>query len=441
MVIDLPSDKGLVHFNTLSKVLVLPEFVKQADWDEQLATNNLPTEAFADVYDRKFPIHTKTAAYLSYGYFLTQKDKLEKKAFQRINQAFGHAAQFWSLEPEFSDILKSLDKQAGVLVGKFGLTIGKENFFPVNTPSDILKSAELLVDRRANFDYPLRCQAAKNIMKAAAEVGLPLTTIPEQVHKMAGFGITTRQAAIMELTTRYNNEKRANLAEPLHTCLEALTGLKSDLLGGEVCEKIAEIIDRYDRLAGNPSYPENVLFAFTKHAADSIAQRIATLTDGTSYWLTDLEKASDAFEVLGKDIVRDLKAIDGSLKLHKVAELLDTLPRTDAAMLKEALNVLGVQPFQLSKHALVAAVVNPLQPKTLHAPYTKAEKRASILQRLEAEDPLVKRALNTIRRLKTAAEPEEEKAEDKNEPPATPRGLKGMFINKAPNETITASVA
>jgi hypothetical protein len=440
MVIDLPSDKGLVHFNTLSKVLALPEFVKQADWDEQIATNNLPNEAFADIFERKFPIHTKTAAYLSYGYFLTQKDKLEKKAFQRINQTFGRAAQFWGLEPEFSDVLKSLSKKAEVAASKFGLTVGQENFFPVNTPSDILKSAEQLIEHRSQFDYPLRAQAAKNIMKAAAEVGLPLTTIPEPVHKMAGLGITTKQAAIMELTTRWHNEKRASLAQPLQTCLGALTSLKSELLGGEVCEKIAEIIDRYDRLVGRPSYPENVLFAFTKHAADSLVQRIVTLVDGTSYWITDLEKAADAFEVLGKDVAQDLKATDGSLKLHKVAELLDTLPRTDAAMLKETLDVLGIKPFQATKQGMVAAVVAPLQPQTLHTPYRKAEKRATILERLEAQDPLVKRALNTIRRLKSAADEPEEPAEDKTEPPATPRGLKGMFINKAPNETTTKPV-
>jgi len=444
MVIDLPSDKGLAHFHAVSRILNLPEFVKQADFTQQVETNELPTEAFADVLDRKFPIHTKAAAYLSYAYFLSQQDGLDKQASLRCAQGFDRAREYWGLHEEFEQTKKAMVKKAEPNVSEFAMVVdteaGQERFFPVNTPYEIIKSAEALVVNRHRFDYALRSQGAKNIVKAAAKAGLPFSALPETLHKMAGCGITTKEAAMLELTKRWDKEARPSLAEPLHACINALGNLESGLLGGEVCEKVAAIIDRYDRAAGKPSFPEDVLFAFTKQAAEKLANNIVTMIDGTSYWLPQLEKASEAFDVLGQDIVKGIKDVDGSLNLFKVAELIDTLPRMDAEILKEALTTFGIWPYTIDKNAMVKMVVETVQPPTLTTIHTKIEKRADILTRLEAEDPLVKRALDVVRRLKTAESKCDEDT-DEGEESKTPRGIRGLFINKAPNKTETKPVS
>jgi len=440
MVIDLPSDKGLVHFHSISRILDLPEFVKQADFTEQVDINTLPAEAFADGMDRKFPIHTKAASFLSYAYFAQQKDGLDKMSSMRCSNGFHRAKNYWGLDEEFETIDKALTEKVAERSSKFAIVVGADKFFSINSPSEILKSASSLVDNRDKFDYALRSAGAKNIMKAAAECGLPFSTLPEAIHKMAGCGITTKEAAMMELTRRWDSEVRPSLAEPIHTCIEALSGLESGLIGGEVCEKIAEVIDRYDRSKGYTTFPEDILFAFTKQAADKIANSIVTMIDGTSYRLDQLEKAADAFNVLGDTIARDIRNMDGTLNLYKVAELIDTLPRTDASILKSALRIAGVDPFGIDKHAMVSLVVNRVQPTSLTTIHQKIEKRANILEKLEADDPLVKRALDVIRRLKSAnedGEDDDDDEKDTGEKACPPRGLKGLFIKKAPNNAET----
>jgi hypothetical protein len=390
-------------------------------------------EAFADSLDKKFPVHTKAAAYLSYAYFLKQADSMDPKSFTRCTLGFQHAADYWDLHNEFSAINNAFtgtEKSAAEPApSKYALSVGAEQFFPVNGPSEIIKSADELVQHRSSFDYTLRSTAAKNIMKAAADAGLPWSVIPEPVHKMAGCGLTTKKAALIELTSRWNAERRPSLAQPLYDCIEKITGLETDILGGTVCEKLATVIDVYDRFTGKPSEPETVLFAFTKHAAEKAARGIVTMIDGTIYQLENLEKAADAFSVLGKDVLTGIKNVDGSLNMLKVADLIDTLPRMDADVLKTALNAAGVAPCSTTKLAMVAKAVSAVQNPGLTTVHTLPEKRADILARLEAEDPLVKRAMDVIRKTKEAAAPVAK----------TPKGIGGLFIRKAPNST-TVSV-
>jgi len=414
MVIDLPSDKGLAHFHRITSLLDLPGFVKEADFQQQVEVDDLDRSCFADPLDKKFPIHTKTAAYLNYAYFLDQakKGNLDDQAVLRCNNGFVKAAKYWNLVGEFQQIDQAMNQK-------------QEKVAAAPSPADIIRAGDYLARDRELYTYEDRNTLAKEIMKSAADVGLPLTVIPEAVHRMAGFGITTKKAALLELTKRYDAERSPTLAEPLLTCIEAFYGLKSDLLGGEVCEKIAGLIDKYDRSRNQVTFPEDVLFAFTKHAADKIASNIVTMIDGTSYKIQDLEKAADAFGVLGKDIVKALQNMDGTLNQVKIAELVDSLPRVDADMLKEALDTLGVKPIQMDKYAMVAETVARIQDTGFTVLRPKLEKRADILSKLEAEDPLVKRALNTLRLLKEGAR------KKKQEKP--PRGLGGMFMKKAPN--------
>ena len=441
MIIDLPSDKGLAHFASLSRVLELPEFVKEADFGEQIETKDLPRDSFALPWSRQFPIHTKTAAYLSYAYFLSQAKDMPTEECRLCTTGFQKAAEFWSLKGEFRQIEASMNKKATVATSKYALILDgdpsvgphRQSFFPINTPTEILKSAAELESNRGQFDFGLRSHAAKTIMAAGVSAGLPVTMFSDTMHKMAGHGITTKTAAMIELTARYDNEKRPSLSAPLHTCIAALDRIESELLGGEVCEKIATIIEKYDRsVRGTASFPEDVLFAFTKKAADRIVSNLVTLADGTSYFIDHLDKAADAFGVLGKNVVADLKRMDGTLDQVKVAELIETLPRTDVDILKSALETMGVKPAIMDKVAMVQTAVNSVQktPNMTVLHKFARESRSDILAKLEAEDPLVKRALATLRRMKEA----------KHEGSPAARGIGGIFINKAANNASTSPV-
>lgn len=455
MVIDLPSDNGLVHLHGITRVLDLPEFVKQADVTQQIEVNQLPKESFADPANRKFPVHTKVAAYLAYAYYQTQRDGMDKRTVAFLDNQFSKVASFWNIKAEYKSINDAYSKATEKVAAEsaYALQIGVEKFFPINTPSEILKSAEELVANRSMLTYNMRREAATSIMKAAAAANINVDVLPNPVHSMAGFGLTTKTAAINELAYRINVAGGEAVSKPVNVCIQALGAIKSDILGGEVAVKLASILDELDRSARLTDkygeqlpFPEDVLFGFTKVAAVREHNGLVSMVDGTTYKLADMQKAASAFLVLG-DMSKDVFNGLHGLELHKVADFVATLPRTDAEVLKSALDTAGVHPVKSTKEAMVKAAVDQVTSKYNRTFVTYNQNaRAEQLKKAEASDVLVKRAMDVVRRLKVAkchsSDNCDEGAEDKKSNKKTspvPRGVDGLFIRRAPNGNSTTS--
>jgi hypothetical protein len=439
MTVDPVSDIGAVHFSHITNLVEMPGFVKSGSVPTPEEVEDLPKTSFADMDNRKYPVHTKTACWLSYAYFKLQEHQLEKSAADRINRAFKRHGSFWnigedldSLESKINGMKAVPEKQASEAEEDYALNIahdGKQyRLFPIDRPAVLLKSASELVETRSKLTYGMRKQAATNIMLAAESQGVSLDVLPQEVHSMAGFGVSSKQAAVNEIDRRCNmarkpSEKQAST--PLATLRDAVA-TQPDVLSQEFCEKVAAALDMYDRFINvtdeygkSLQFPEDVLFGFTKHSAEKMSTQVVSLINGSTYWLSDLEKSGAAVRVLGEDIFDAISDIDGTVDLNKVSEVLPTLPRGDAAVLDKALAAQGIPQVALDK---TAAVNHALGVAVTQTP-TTAEPQMKETKRTRALAVKVARAKKTVAKLK-------EEAKDNQKPPRNPRG---KFINKAPN--------
>ena len=113
MIVDTLSDKGLTQLTQISNIIhPLPDFVKSASLPSQKEISELPATSFADVSGKRFPVHTKSAAYLSYAYFLKQQNDFDKTAATRIAGRFQQIASFWNMKDEFENMEKFFEKKS-----------------------------------------------------------------------------------------------------------------------------------------------------------------------------------------------------------------------------------------------------------------------------------------------------------------------------------------
>ena len=449
-MIDPVSDRGLTHFHQITKVIDLPDFVKQGSVPTPEEVDKLPVTAFADQIGKKFPVHTKEACYLSYAYFKRQKDQFSKRAASRVEQKFNDMGRFWDIEGELdklaADLMPKREKQAAT-EDDYALTVAHEgtplHYFPINNRKAIEKSAEELVEHRSNFTYEMRKEAAQTLMGAYIREGYPLSAVPNTVQAMAGYGLTTKAAAVNELDRRVKfakttNEKKA--AAPIKKLASSIKKMDDEVLTAETLVKIAGVVDVFDRCLGVTKhygaefeFPEDVLFGFTKSAADKVKNELVTMQNGSAYWLQDLVKASEAFDVLG-DMKDDFIDMTGKLDMYKVADIVPTLPRDDAETLDAAVRECGIPQANTTKEAMVKMATNCYADdakstdrvtkktvdmhKYLGAPKSsgKSEKAASV--KLAA----AKKALELMKEAKGCG----------GSP--TPRKGGGKFMKKAPNK-------
>lgn len=439
MLIDFPSDSGGVHLHQITKIVRLPGFVKEASVDgqrEQL--NELPSSSFADTFDRKFPIHTKAAAYLSYAYFLKQADKCAGDTQRtRIEQGFQKAAELWCLKGEYIDLRDQFAPKAAITKNAAALVVEGKRYFPINDARELNTAIDDLKNYRSNFSYPMRKEASANILNAAMRMGIPVHTVDASIHKMAGHGLTTKKAAEGEVIRRLNwldSSQPSDLRPPLEECLNKLHkhAAENGVVGGEPIQKLAELLDLVDRTIGlnarygeSVPFPEDVLFGFTKSAAEGTASGTVSLITGSSYNLPDLEKSGAAFKALGQDLLDCMTDLAGNVDLHKVAEILPTLPRPDAQVLETALDKCGVQKLDMSKEAMVSAAVESMQYNMPLIGEGRVSRDQIVKEAIE-KDPLLKRAADTMARLKETGCSNSEKKKA--------RGMKGKYMTKAPNK-------
>jgi hypothetical protein len=433
MIIDLPSDNGLVHLGQISRIVELPGFVKEADVKEERETADLPRESFADPIVRKFPIHTKASAFLSYAYFLKQAADLQGLGRVRAELGFKKAASIWNLKGEFKHLREQFAPKETHTKIACAISKNGAEFFPIDTPKNIYASATSLVENRERFPFELRKEASTKIMNAASIAGLPLSTIPSAVHRMAGYGLTTKAAAQGEVSRRLSylrsNAHNEVLTESMKKLSEVVNSIAIDVVAGEDLTKIAVALDLFDRATGitgrygdDIPFPEDVLCAFTKHAADELSSNLVVLVNGSTYHLYDLEKAADAFHTLGNDTLSAITDITGALDLHKVADIVPTLPRDDADILDIALNAAGIGKVSMDKTAMVHNAVKDTMYTGIHVVPAPTP---------EPTDPLLKRASSVLKLLKEG----EEDTGEATGVVKSPRSYSGKYVNKAPNES------
>lgn len=323
----------------------LPEYVKEAEWDDHETLAELPKTAFADPDRRAFPLNTPERIFISNAYFVNRKEAIEKEfstAYAaKIEQCIKNAAEILGVDSDIEAYNKvTTEKKAADYAERYLLEakIGEQtaNLFVVKTAADLKKAADELVRQINNIPYEWRRPMAENAVKFAQELGVD--ELPDIVCKYAGMFYPDLEKVRTELwrrSTKLANEKNIELYQKV---AEDAVNMSSP----EEVFKIAEICYYTEKEEGLSDKPK--VAALLGDPVDRFfsidIQKVASILDvieagGSKYHLTDLQKISaDKYEeAFGFEI-------DPSDR-EKLAEILPTMPRSDVKLFEE---ITGLKP-------------------------------------------------------------------------------------------------
>lgn len=342
-----------------------PDYVKSAApiRDEELA--RLPQVAFADPVNRKFPLHTKAAAWLAQTYFDEAKHLYSTREAAAVQDKITKAAAYWGIAEHVkaaSLTLQHTHSQAPTELTDADyamvVTTGdqKERYWPLNSASSVKAAAATLYNKRMKFPYEWRKIAARKILHKARELGV--TDIDSEAQtfldKAASFGSALPAAAGEKLGHRalMLNDKHRDEKIAMSKLASTVAKMK-EIPRPSQMEKIAAIIDQFDRSHGIYKYydqgvetPEEICFDLTQKKAEQLRDNYVQLTTGSVIPFTALSnvKLDKVAAVIGDDFAKAVSAEDSlGVDPVKFARIARTLPRDDAVLLERALAASGVE--------------------------------------------------------------------------------------------------
>lgn len=375
-IIDAPADSNQRLLHKISKLLPMPQFVKEAALITEQELTDLPPQVFADPVNRKFPCHTKAATWLAQTYFLENKAAYTPDQQQRIQTKITKAAEWWGIGGQVKQAAAGWTKQQVATEGDlpdsaYALVVEYDGRrlrrWPINNPANIKAAATTLYNNRTKFPYDWRHKAAQRILAEAKTYNSPIfePEIHEYLTKAAGYGTAAPKTAAEAIAYRMLMvpDKDVKVKTAAAKLAKAVAGMKGLPEPGEMV-KLARIIDRLDREQGFYHYygeaglpmPEEIFFTLTEKKAAAIKESHVSLQTGTIIPLEalaslDLNKVAD---VMGADFAKAVMA-DTSIDvdIEKFAKIAATLPRNDAQLLERALAGAGLkfEPLRLEEIA------------------------------------------------------------------------------------------
>jgi hypothetical protein len=381
---DFLDDPNQQKFYTLERLHGIPDFVKNASTATQReGVDKLPVHIFGDPHRRKFPCHTKAATWLSQAYFTLCEESYSKKEADLVQGRIEKAAEHFGISGTTNAFkrhwrkLAGLDKKA-VADKDYGLIVDYEGkqlkMFPMPNALSVKMAGEYLYANRFKYPYAWRCTAARNILKKAAEydqrwkngekiAGAELGVLRfdsdtrEYLEKAAGFGAAFPEHVAEKIAQRVLmlGDKHKGLKVKLAQVAKIVSNLSVDACTPEFIQKTAAALDAVDRESGICNHyhhgvdlPEEALFQLVAKQAQQIKEGFITLTTGNTYPVEALKHlpVDKIASVMGQELVDAILTSDGMhVDTEKAAEILPTLPRTDAALLERVLGEFADQEF------------------------------------------------------------------------------------------------
>lgn len=360
------------QFYSLTRLFSIPSFVKEASAAKN-ELDELPSEAFADPPNRKFPCHTKAATWLANAYFQHSKGYYDTQRAAAIQERITKAAEYFQIKSLCQTFTNQWEKVAGAQRpdlpdSAFGLVVDyegkKQRLFPMPNVASVKMAGEYLFANRFKYPYTWRKQAARKILakalewdkKAAAGEDVPhgfgtLRFEPDTqqyLEKAAGFGGSLPQYVAGKIGQRVlmMKESQNGLRTKLAEIAVALNSQPPQAMETSDLEKIAEMVDAVDHETGIHKHysngvelPEEAFFQILQKEAQAVLDGHITLSTGNTYpaeafSYIPLDKVA---AVMGEDFKSEVSGLDGSVDPKKVAELAPTLPRGDAQLLERLL--------------------------------------------------------------------------------------------------------
>lgn len=336
---------------------IVPPYVMDYKLPAEKTASAFEDNLFADQARRLFPTDCEAATWLSAAYFAKHAAELnysrEEAAY--IESQIKAAADIFAIRRDIDQIMDAVrnvpaEKQAEDNDANYGLVLRDEKtgevlmkkYFMVDDRGVKLAS-EYFDQYRGRYPMNIRRSIAKNIMSKAAEFGVDVYSIKSSVLREAGYGVPRKDILMSEILERAQLTKDAEAAIALANINEMLVGL-SDTEIGENLDKIAEVVDAFDREAGLTRHygirittPADILFDIHVKSAEALLEDSVELHQHIFSLQKLAELPVDVFtEVLGDGFGTSITK-NGSIDREKLADELHSLPRPDKAALEDHL--------------------------------------------------------------------------------------------------------
>ena len=184
---DYYDDINRQTFYRLSKLVPMPEFVKGAAEETREDIKTLPPQVYADATNSKFPLHTKTATWLSQLYFLEAKHQYRNDHAAYIQGQIDKAASFFKIAGTVESAKTAWHQHmdaapADLSDENYALVInaGDETIrrLPMPNAESVKAAADHLFGNRDKYPYDWRRVAARKILTKAAELLTVTSNVP-----------------------------------------------------------------------------------------------------------------------------------------------------------------------------------------------------------------------------------------------------------------------
>lgn len=374
IILDQHDDTNLAELHRLSQLYQLPDYVKTASVSELVPDTSVPSSAYADCRGvRRYPIHNKSATYVSTLYFLEKQAAFPPTVRKLIGEQLRKAAEFWGIAADVATAVtrcSELDKQAEYPDSSYAMVIvsdqGKERRYPLRNSLEVKAAADwfcqFLPQLRQEFAFNDRATIAGNILRKAAEFGVALDEAQDTLERCSGKGVGSPQKIAQLISDR----ARIAGTPQVKVAMQALAGSTSAtpkiFLDPASLLKLATIVDNFDRANGllskySPGVPapEDVIFEANFAKLSAMKNDACTTVTGSVYDKSQLAKlsASDVQDNFGDEIAKEVCS-GLTVDPEKFAAIAATFPRPDAMLLDEMLQAKGELPVM--KQAAASAL-------------------------------------------------------------------------------------
>jgi len=328
---DFVKDANKAQLLKIASLVGLPEFVKQATCESEETLKKLPPSAFAGI--REFPIHTKSACWLSCHYFFLNRNKMRKERAEFIEKRLKAAADKWCLsynrmKQKFEEAQKQKAEKPST---KWALVVERDGqpfkLYPVSTRDQLIRSARHFYEHRTKYPYEYRRKIASAILDAASEYVDIVLPHEDYLWQASGRGAAAPEKVAHAFLLRarlVDGELRKGLykfaAEVCREPFETRRQRKYAKLLADIDEE-AGLTDLYDQ--GLP-LPEETLFSQTLKEAKELVDSAVVLSNGCVLTTEQIEamplmKAAEAvggplLETFCRDIHPDMHTIKKALE-------------------------------------------------------------------------------------------------------------------------------
>ena len=280
---------------------VLPEYVKSAQFDElaQAYAEDYPLWVYADPARKRYPCPDKHLTILSLTDYLLDRPQLSSAYRAAIEKQFRKFASLFHIEQDVENIIKQANVEEPESEIEYALTTydpvaGEIKGFPIRNEYEARFAARYLRKHWRDFSYPVRKQAALNILKIADARGYDLRSERAILERMTGqgpFSIEGFKEACKLASHTANQFAVIYKIENLTKTAAQIKGLPDNLehIRQDDLDRCIEMLSYPFTLikSGQFDPPELLIFPIGKSELEDALNDVLKLKTGSIYRLSD----------------------------------------------------------------------------------------------------------------------------------------------------------